>query len=141
MRLGPRPAGRCPARGKRSHGGPADTPEVDDLVAAVAATDESVDRMTARRNLAGIDFVGVTDDLTSLAAEMAQCFNVPLIDVPRLNRSEPFDIQLTDAVRRRLENRNALDQELYELARAQQQVRRGPDQIVTGRYGAVPAES
>ncbi len=79
----------------------------------------------ARRNLARIDFVGVTDDLNSLAAEMAQCFNVPRIDVPRLNRSRPFDSrQLTDAVRRRLENRNALDLELYQLARAQRPVPR-----------------
>ena len=96
-----------------------------------ASEDELLDR--ARRNLAGIDFVGVTDDLNSLAAQMAQCFNVALIDVPRLNRSQPYDSsQLTEAVRKRLENHNALDQELYQLARTQPQASRAPPVGPTG---------
>lgn len=77
--------------------------------------DELLD--AARTNLASIDHVGLAEDLASLAREIAAVFGADFSSVPRLNVSKGFDrSQLSDDVRRRLDERTAVDRELYELA-------------------------
>lgn len=72
---------------------------------------------TARRNLAEVDFVGVNEDMTPVAAQLAGCFGASADHVPQRHVSPAYDrTQLTAPVRRRLEERNGVDRELYELA-------------------------
>jgi len=71
----------------------------------------------ARKNLAAIDHVGTAEDLPALARDLATIFGAEFSAVPRLNVSRGFDrSQLSPAVRRRLEERTAVDRELYSLA-------------------------
>jgi hypothetical protein len=74
---------------------------------------------TARCNLARINVVGVTDDLQTVADEVASVFKTSVKAVPREHISPPFDrSQLTDRVRKRLEQSTAVDRELYAQARS-----------------------
>jgi hypothetical protein len=82
----------------------------------IAASDDDL-LVRARRNLATIDFVGVTEDLESAADRLARLWGRPGAPVPRLNVSPPFDPrELTASIRKRLEARTAVDRVLYEEA-------------------------
>jgi hypothetical protein len=75
---------------------------------------------TATGNLEQIDLVGTTDDLGRVAVLAADLFGVQRksVTVPHLNVSRPFDrSQLSAQTRRRIEEKTAVDQELYRLAR------------------------
>lgn len=71
----------------------------------------------ALRNLASIDFVGITAELDDLAARLAGVFGVSTPVLPRLNVSAPFErSSVTSAQRKRIDERTAVDRELYERA-------------------------
>lgn len=70
----------------------------------------------AGASLAGIDFVGVTDDLASIASRVAGVLGARVQDVPRLNASPSEPLNMSDNSRKKLESRNTVDRELYELA-------------------------
>lgn len=80
-------------------------------------TDDELFR-NAAANLDRIDLVGTTGDLDRLAKRVAELFGVPPEPVGRLNRAAPVDAPEIDArVRRRIEERTAVDRELYDRAR------------------------
>jgi len=73
----------------------------------------------AKRNLDRIDFVGITDALGDIAARLATRFGFPQEQVPRLNAaSEPLNLRdVSSKIRRRIDERTAVDRELYDLAK------------------------
>jgi hypothetical protein len=72
---------------------------------------------TAARNLSKLDFVGVTADLASLAARIGALFGARPVAVPRLNTSEALEhVDVPAPLRRRIEERTAVDRELYDVA-------------------------
>lgn len=86
-----------------------------DTVPVMAGDDEMLD--AARRNLSSIDFVGVTEDMSSVAGQIARVYGARPVSLPRMHVSPPFDrSQLTASVREKLEAGTALDRELYDLA-------------------------
>lgn len=73
----------------------------------------------ARQNLADLDYVGITEELDVVAAQVADLLGARLDRVPRLNVSPPFDMsQLSGPVARALHRRTEVDRELHHLARA-----------------------
>lgn len=72
----------------------------------------------AAANLGTIDFVGTTDNLDSMARRLAETLGVRPEAAPRLkvSGSNP-EHDLPAGLRRRIEERTAVDGELYELAR------------------------
>lgn len=73
---------------------------------------------TASANLAAIDIAGVTDHLDAVGYEAAEIFGVPPEAVRRLNVSRPVDRRdLSDRIRRRIDECNAVDRELYDIAK------------------------
>jgi hypothetical protein len=86
--------------------------------------DEQTLLHNAQSNLARIDFVGVTESLDAVGAAVARLFGASPEPPERLNASVPMDRQDIDSrILRRIEERTALDRELYETA-----VRRGREQ-------------
>lgn len=72
----------------------------------------------AGENLDRIDYVGVTDELDGVSRQVAKMFGLPAQPVERLNVSKPVDRRdIDERVRRRIEERTAVDRELYDLAR------------------------
>lgn len=84
----------------------------------IGQTDEEL-LTNARRNLEQIDYVGTTDALDDLAARLASAFGFEAEKAPRLNTApEPVDsIAMSAKVRRRLNERTAVDRELYLIAK------------------------
>ncbi len=81
------------------------------------AFDEGELLRRATENLSSIDHVGVTDDLDRLAERLAPLFGAVSTSVPRLHVTPGGDApELTAAQRRRIEERTAVDRELYEVA-------------------------
>jgi hypothetical protein len=72
----------------------------------------------ATANMAKIDLLGTTDRLDDIAGRVAELFGVPRESAPRLNISPPTDRrQIDERIQRKIEQRTAVDRELYELAR------------------------
>jgi hypothetical protein len=72
----------------------------------------------AAANLDRIDFVGTTEDLDDLAGRAATLFGLPAAPVGRLNVSPPLPArEIDDRIRRKIEERTAVDRELYDLAK------------------------
>lgn len=81
------------------------------------ASDDELLRHAAS-NLGRIDLVGTTDDLDGVARRVAEVFGRRPEPVNRLNVSDQIDrADLSDRIRRRIEDRSAIDRELYLLAR------------------------
>lgn len=73
---------------------------------------------TAASNLAKIDLVGITENLGWVAESIAKIFGGAFAGLPNLHVSPPFDHrQLTDKIRKKLEEKTAVDRELYDQAR------------------------
>ena len=73
---------------------------------------------TAAANLGRIDFVGVTDRLDDVGRAAARLFAVSPEPVAHLNVSPRVDPgEIEGRIRRRIEERTAVDRELYEIAR------------------------
>jgi hypothetical protein len=72
----------------------------------------------AAANLERIDLVGTTDNLDVVASRVARLFGVPPQPPGRLNRSTPVVRSEIDArIRRRIDERTAVDRQLYDRAR------------------------
>lgn len=86
--------------------------------AGTGQTDEEL-LAHASTNLDRIDFVGTTDDLDAAAGEVARLFGLPPVTLGRLNQSaqrvERGDIE--PRILRRIDERTAVDRELYDLAK------------------------
>jgi hypothetical protein len=102
-----------------SEGAPAD---YDRPLAAVfdsrplEMTDEALLK-TAQANLERIDHVAATEQLDSMARVAARLFGRPHVPVGHLNKSPALDRGAIDArIRRRIEERTAVDRVLYEVA-------------------------
>jgi hypothetical protein len=73
---------------------------------------------TAGANLAQLDFVGVTDRLDDMARDAARLFGASPEQVPYLNVSPEVNRRdIDERILRRIEERTAVDRELYELAK------------------------
>jgi hypothetical protein len=80
-------------------------------------TDEELLRH-ATENLGRIDLVGTTENLDGVARRAAELFGLPPAPVGHLNRSTPTGGRDIDAgIRRRIDERTAVDRELYDRAR------------------------
>jgi hypothetical protein len=73
----------------------------------------------AAANLERVDIVGVTEDLDGAARQVASLFGLAPVTLGRLNASLPAadrgDVE--PHIRRRIDERTAVDRELYDLAR------------------------
>jgi hypothetical protein len=107
------PVNRFAARG----GGPAPYPLAALFDSGpVELSDEEL-FVAAATNLAQIDLVGVTDHLDEIARAVARTFGFTAEPVGHLNTSPPVDRRDIDTrVRRKIEQRTAVDRELYDLA-------------------------
>jgi hypothetical protein len=71
----------------------------------------------AAKTLADIDYVGITENLDQTGAAIARLFGAPARPLDRLNSSRGVDPSEIDArIRRRIEERTAVDRQLYEIA-------------------------
>jgi len=72
----------------------------------------------AAASLEQIDIVGVTERLDAAAEQVAGLFGLSPVSLGRLNQSPPAERSDIDArIRRRIDERTAVDRELYDLAR------------------------
>lgn len=79
--------------------------------------DEELLRRAAAR-LEQVDIVGVTEQIDAAARQVADLFDLNPVSLGRLNPSPPADRDDIDVkVRRRIDERTAVDRELYDLAR------------------------
>jgi hypothetical protein len=84
---------------------------------AVETPDDELLRR-ASANLERIDIVGITEQLDTAAEQVASLFGFPPVALGRLNPSPPADRPAIEArIRRRIDERTAVDRELYDLAR------------------------
>jgi hypothetical protein len=71
----------------------------------------------AATTLAAIDYVGITENLDRTGAAIARLFGCPARPLDRLNTSRGIDPNEIDTrIRRRIDERTAVDRQLYELA-------------------------
>lgn len=71
----------------------------------------------ARKSLDSIDHVGITEALDETAASISRLFGAAPQPLPHLNSSTPLDpSELDTRLRRLIDERTAVDRELYELA-------------------------
>lgn len=93
--------------------------------ADIGQTDEDL-LANASANLDRIDFVGTTDDLDAAAGEVASLFGLAPVKLGRLNQSaQRVDRgDIGPHILRRIEERTAVDRELYERARKRAAVAR-----------------
>lgn len=86
-------------------------------IGGTGLTDEEL-LARAAANLRRIDFVGTTADLDRVDRATAGLFGWPSEPLARLNQSRPVDRgEISDRVRRKIDERTAVDRELYDLAR------------------------
>lgn len=82
---------------------------------------------TARANLDSIDIVGITENLDRVAAQAAAYFGQTFESIDRLNVSPKVGRdEISDRIRRRIDERTAIDRELYDQARRRSKDSSGP---------------